>query len=85
MESVSKFFLGSIVGMVTMYSFSSSKPSRELESCVNAYYADKYNGNKYGDPRDTFMKCMHTQNKELFEETKKKYTQKAPTPQNEDS
>lgn len=45
-----------------------------VKNCINAYYADKFNGIRSGDPRETFLACMAAHFPKEFQETKKKYT-----------
>ena len=44
-----------------------------IETCVNAYYADKYNTVKFGHPGRTLFKCMKAHYPETFKEVKAKY------------
>ena len=44
-----------------------------IETCVNAYYADKYNTDNYGSPSKSFLKCMYSLYPETFKEVRAKY------------
>ena len=48
-----------------------------VEACVNAYYADKYNGDKYGNPEKTFVNCMAATYPDTFKAVRARYN---PTP-----
>ncbi len=45
-----------------------------VKNCINAYYADKFNGLRSGDPRETFLACMAVHYPKEFAAAKKKYT-----------
>ena len=47
--------------------------TNKIDACVDAYYADKFNGDKFGSPTKTFLKCMQTNYPETFKEAKKRY------------
>jgi hypothetical protein len=65
--------LGAFVtgALATVKMDSSKKP---IESCVEAYYAQKYSSQKYPiGPRDTFKRCMKKNFPESFTEIREKY------------
>ena len=56
-------------------------PVREskVETCIQAYYADKYNGVRHGSPSKTFLACMQQNYTREFDELKAKYNAPPPT------
>ncbi len=62
-------FVTGAVATVTMDS-----PKKPIESCVEAYYSQKYrNQNSSMRSRDTFKRCMKKNFPELFTEIREKY------------
>jgi hypothetical protein len=78
----SKMFLGVVLGsLVTkVFSDSSQRAQSSVESCTHAYYADVFNGVRYGTPAETFVTCMAAQNRELFKSVKAQYEKPAEAP-----
>ena len=76
----------SIVGIVATASvirhLITSAGNGNFEPCVDAFYADKFNGDRHGSPSKTFLKCMKANNPELFKEVKARYR---PAPSGEQS
>jgi hypothetical protein len=68
----------SIVGILTAGAvihsvIKTASATNDIEACVNAYYADKYNGINQGSPSKTFLKCMATQYPETFRDAQQRY------------
>lgn len=75
----------SIVGILTAGAvihsvIKAATATNDIEACVNAYYADKYNGINQGSPSKTFLKCMATQYPETFLEAQKRYSKSEGAP-----
>lgn len=69
------------VAKVTDHSWSES-----VKTCVDAYYSDKYNGVRHGDPNSTFVTCMSRNFPETFKRADKRFAPSAPaatTPQSQ--
>ena len=76
--------LAAIVGIVAGTSVlnnivSIATSTSKVDTCVDAYYADKFNGERAGHPSKTFLKCMQTNYPETFKEAKKRYDSPAST------
>ena len=52
------FILGTAAATGLGLLFSKNSAGKDVETCVHAYYADKYNGIQQGDPNKTFVRCM---------------------------
>lgn len=70
--------LAAVVGILAGASvinnlISTVSSKNKVEACVDAYYADKFNGERAGHPSKTFLKCMQTNYPETFKEAKKRY------------
>ena len=70
--------LAAVVGIVAGTSvinnlINTAASTNKVEACVDAYYADKFNGERAGHPSKTFLKCMQTNYPETFKEAKKRY------------
>jgi hypothetical protein len=65
--------VGIVAGASVLNNLISSAGKGDVDTCVNAYYADKYNGDRVGTPSKTFLACMQTRFPETFKETKAKY------------
>ena len=69
-------FAGAIVGLALPVPRSTYE--KKTEQCVHAIYvhamyANKYNGNTFESPRDTFLKCMKLTHPMLFKNIEEQY------------
>jgi hypothetical protein len=77
--------ISAVIGIITglILPIPKCEFEKKTESCIHTMYADKYNGDKFGSPKDTFLKCMEVQHPILFksiEDLYKPVASTAPTP-----
>ena len=74
--------LAAVVGIVAGTSvinnlISTISSTSKVEACVDAYYSDKFNGERAGHPSKTFLKCMAMNYPETFKKAAKRYDSSA--------
>jgi hypothetical protein len=62
-----------IASIIAATKIPSSPSQNHLKECLHAYYADKYNGRRDGNPGATFMTCLEVHNRDLFKNVKEMY------------
>ena len=75
------FILGTAAATGLGLLFSKNSAGKDVETCVHAYYADKYNGIQQGDPNKTFVRCMASKFSTTFMMVSNEYKKPPPKQQ----
>lgn len=77
-KGVTRMEAATIVGILTtgtiLHTMIKYVSKQDIDTCVSAYYADKFNGERAGVPSKTFLKCMKAQYPDTFKEIYTRYS-----------
>lgn len=65
--------LGGIVSVAAVCIASVNDPHSKVQTCVEAYYSDKYNSHPTGKPTATFLTCMEKNFPRTFQASEGRY------------